>query len=167
LSPSPRIWLALAASVYTSKRHGENGGKMGGGKWGQTTFSTFYRIAVMLKKVVCPRFPVPFSCRFLAASGFSRPDVMSFRSRSRSRSRSSCAGWVVPWGIRRQWPTVFLPGKARRSRALRWHHLPGRPKRASTPTGSHGWSRSACGRGASAHATVNPYILRRQYWLGL
>jgi|GEM_PF-2864134 hypothetical protein len=49
---------------------------------------------------------------------------------------------------RKQWPTAFLPGKARRSLATRWHRLPGRPKRAPTPTGCHGWSRSACGRGA-------------------
>jgi hypothetical protein len=51
---------------------------------------------------------------------------------------------------RRQWPTAFLPGKARRSRPLRWHHLPGRPKRAPTPAGPYDWSRSACGRGALA-----------------
>ncbi len=37
----------------------------------------------------------------------------------------------------RQWPTAFLPGNAR-SRPIRWHRPPGRPKRAPTPTGSHG-----------------------------
>jgi hypothetical protein len=52
--------------------------------------------------------------------------------------------------LRRQWPTAFLPGKARRSRALPWHHLLGRPKRAPTLTDFHGWSRSACRRGALA-----------------
>jgi hypothetical protein len=52
---------------------------------------------------------------------------------------------------RRQWPTAFLPGKTQRSRPLLWHHLPGRPHAgAPTPTGCHGWSRSACGRGALA-----------------
>jgi hypothetical protein len=51
---------------------------------------------------------------------------------------------------RRQWPITLLPGKARRSHPLRWQHLPGRPKRAPTRNSSHGWSRSACGRGALA-----------------
>ena len=52
---------------------------------------------------------------------------------------------------RRQWPTAFLLGKARRSRPPRWHRLCRvARKRAPTPTGSHGWSRSACGRGALA-----------------
>jgi len=32
-------------------------------------------------------------------SGFSRPDVMSFRSRSQTQSRSSRAVRVAPWGI--------------------------------------------------------------------
>jgi hypothetical protein len=38
--------------VLALQRAGKNGKKRG-----QTTFSTFYRIALMLKKVVCPCFP--------------------------------------------------------------------------------------------------------------
>jgi hypothetical protein len=32
---------------------------------------------------------------------------------------------------RRQWPRVFLPGRARRSHPLRWHDLLGRPQAGS------------------------------------
>jgi|GEM_PF-6564269 hypothetical protein len=49
----------LVATAYAMPLR-ENGGKTGtAGKRGQTTFSTFYRIALMLKKVVCPRFRSP------------------------------------------------------------------------------------------------------------
>jgi hypothetical protein len=67
-----------------------------------------------------------------------------------SQSRSSRAGVSSVDSLRRHWPRAILPGKARRLRPLRWHQLPGRPKRAPTPTGSQGWPRSTCRRGALA-----------------
>jgi len=48
-------------------------------------FSTFYRIVVMLKTVVCPRFPAVFSAVF---SVFSLPQV-----RLRPLDRCPSCGW--------------------------------------------------------------------------
>ncbi|ESQ14344.1 MAG TPA: hypothetical protein DIW77_15665 [Chromatiaceae bacterium] len=46
--------LRLCATLFLPRRNSAENGDTG--KRGQTTFSTFYRIAAMLKKAVCPRF---------------------------------------------------------------------------------------------------------------
>jgi hypothetical protein len=57
---SSKLHFTLFRSIETKNRDRENGDTR---KRGQTMFSTFYRIEVMLKKVVCPHF-----LRFLAFS---------------------------------------------------------------------------------------------------